>query len=153
VPRRILGKRAIQEITILNDDGQYCVSSADMEIGTGHTLVVWPGGRLVRALTCDAAVLGSAQLSRNNLTQVLHAIAPRHQAVQFRTGRAVEMPCGWEGNRRFGVRLKELCARPSLWGMAHFASIHVVRLDEMGHKVVLEPELNSIDGFKLESLR
>ena len=52
--------------------------------------------------------ISAVPFSSNNLGQVIHThthVCLCHQAVEFGTGQWAEMPCGWAGNRRFGVAL------------------------------------------------
>ena len=44
-------------------------------------------------------------LSGNNLGQVVHAHMPPSPGSIIGTGQGAVMPCGWEGNRRYGVAL------------------------------------------------
>ena len=60
----------------------------------------------VERLTCDQQVVGSIPIQKlhNNLGQVVHTYMPLSPTVELGTGLGVVMLCGWEGNRRLGVK-------------------------------------------------
>ena len=74
------------------------------------TLLLWPGGVMVRMLvrlaTQRVAVqLPAVPLSGNNLRQVVHTRMPlSRSSINWYRSKAM-MPYGWEGNRRSGVAL------------------------------------------------